>query len=222
MNWLAHLLLSETTPEFRIGNILPDLLSASELRSVPGVFAPGVECHRLIDAFTDRHATVRRSIGRLDPAHRRFGGIIIDVFYDHSLAANWSVHCDRPLDDFVRDVYQSFASCRHEFPPAARAVLQRMSNEDWLGSYRTLDGARYALNRIGNRLRNSVRLGECIPEVSQDELHKDFTEFFPLLIAHVEEQRTPAREGDSGTAQPADGRSRSEDMLHNKQTSNPG
>jgi acyl carrier protein phosphodiesterase len=31
MNWLAHLHLSEASPAFRLGNILPDLAPAPEL-----------------------------------------------------------------------------------------------------------------------------------------------------------------------------------------------
>jgi len=187
MNWLAHLLLSEPTPEFRIGNLLPDLLSAAELRRTPAIFSSGIACHRAIDAFTDTHPIVRRSIGRLNRAHRRFGGIIVDMFYDHSLARNWRLYSECPFEDFVHDAYESFIACAFELPEAANSVLQRMSSEDWLGSYGTVDGLRQALNRIGARLRNPVRLGECVPELeaTQNELHQDFAEFFPLLIAHI-------------------------------------
>ena len=31
MNWLAHVVLSEPTPRFRVGNILPDILGLREL-----------------------------------------------------------------------------------------------------------------------------------------------------------------------------------------------
>jgi acyl carrier protein phosphodiesterase len=187
MNWLAHILLSEPTPEFRIGNILPDLLSANELRGIPATFAPGVACHRIIDAFTDRHPAVRRSIERLSRSHRRFGGIIVDMLYDHLLAVNWSLYSGVPFDDFVNDVYDSFEKRSSELPEIATTVLERMSMENWLGSYRTVEGVRDALNRIGARLRNPVRLGECIPELkaAQKDFHSDFAEFFPELVAHV-------------------------------------
>src|SRR5688572_426656 len=100
MNWLAHLLLSEPTPEFRIGNLLPDLLPASELQTLSPIFRRGVECHRRIDAFTDTHPVFRRSVARLVPPHRRFGGVLIDLFYDHFLATNWRQYSPIPLDEF--------------------------------------------------------------------------------------------------------------------------
>ena len=34
MNWLAHALLSENTPVFRLGNLLPDFLTAAELQQL--------------------------------------------------------------------------------------------------------------------------------------------------------------------------------------------
>src|SRR4051812_17048427 len=89
MNWLAHLLLSEKTPAFWLGNLLPDLVSATVLRSLPPEFQPGIRRHLQIDAFTDSHPLFRQSILRLDPDFRRYGGIIIDILYDHFLASEW-------------------------------------------------------------------------------------------------------------------------------------
>ena len=187
MNWLAHLYLSEPTPEFQIGNILPDLLRPAELRNLPTTFAPGVACHHAIDAFTDSDLIVNCSIKRLDQSHRRYGRIIMDMFYDHFLAAEWSAYSDVSLESFLRDAYRSFEFHRCDIPPSAFDVLQRMSHEDWLGSYRDLNGVRNALNRIGARLRKPVKLGGSITalESRRSEFHDDFVTFFPRLKAHV-------------------------------------
>ncbi|MEI9895635.1 MAG: hypothetical protein WDN28_17535 [Chthoniobacter sp.] len=61
MNWLAHLYLSEPNAAFRLGNLLPDLASATALAGLPGEFQAGIQRHRRIDAFTDRHPVFRRS-----------------------------------------------------------------------------------------------------------------------------------------------------------------
>ena len=89
MNWLAHLHLSEPTSAFRLGNVLPDLVPARDLANLPEAFQRGIKCHHRIDAFTDAHPKFRQSVARLSPRFRRFGGIIVDVFYDHFLAVNW-------------------------------------------------------------------------------------------------------------------------------------
>src|SRR4026208_598678 len=108
MNWLAHLYLSEPTPAFRIGNLLPDLVPASELVDLPGDFRRGVEQHRRIDAFTDSHPIVRRSMNRVSPPFRRFAGVLVDVFYDHILAREWNSFSSGPLSEFAQEVYSSF------------------------------------------------------------------------------------------------------------------
>src|SRR5215208_1187298 len=98
MNWLAHLLLSEPTPHFRIGNLLPDLLNHRELQAVHSRFKSGIDCHRLIDRFTDSHPVVRRSRERFGPTYRRFSGILVDIFYDHFLAQTWSSYSEISLE----------------------------------------------------------------------------------------------------------------------------
>lgn len=71
MNWLAHLLLSEPPPTLRVGGLLPDLVSAAVLENLPMEFQRGIERHRQVDAFTDSHPIVRRSVQRI----RRYGGL---------------------------------------------------------------------------------------------------------------------------------------------------
>src|SRR5262245_56990062 len=107
MNWLAHLLLSEPTPAERLGGILPGLIPASGLAGLLPGFQRGIKRHHLIDAYTDSHAIFRQSVRRLHPPYRRFGGILIDIFYDHFLAHDWAMFSNRTLPDFVADVYAS-------------------------------------------------------------------------------------------------------------------
>ena len=190
MNWLAHLLLSEPTPAFRVGNLLPDVLSAADLKLLPPEFQRGIRRHLQIDAFTDSHPVVRRSILLLGPAHRRFGGILTDMFYDHFLACDWHRYSAATLEDFSVTIYASFESLREVLPPAASVRLRHIKAADLLCSYREIDGIRRALEGIGRRLRRPVALGESIAklELHYDVLHADFTEFFEKLRSYVAEQ----------------------------------
>src|SRR3569833_1990969 len=114
MNWLAHLFLSEPNAEFRIGNLLPDLARPSVLAGLSADFVRGIQQHRRIDAFTDSHPIVRRSIARVGPEFRRFGGIFVDIFYDHFLSREWPNFSDMPLTEFTRDIYLGFETHRLE------------------------------------------------------------------------------------------------------------
>jgi acyl carrier protein phosphodiesterase len=187
MNWLAHLYLSEPSPEFRVGNLLPDLLPRADLKALPAEFQAGVERHYRIDAFTDAHPRFRGSIRRFSPRFRRFGGVLTDVLYDHFLARDWEVYCDQPLAQFAATVYASFDACRPHLPEAAFLVLERMRAGNWLCAYREMDGIRTALDRIGSRLRRPLLLGDAVAEfeLHGDAWHRDFAEFFPELQAFV-------------------------------------
>lgn len=187
MNWLAHLLLSEPTPAFRIGNLLPDMLPLSELACLPPEFQRGATCHRRIDAFTDSHPVVRRSKNRFSPAFRRFAGILTDMFYDHVLARDWHQYSPVPLPDFIAEIHTSFDHHRKDLSPTTYSELQHMRAENWLNSYGEMTGLHRALECIGKRFRRPVNLGAAMEEL---ELHyqplcTDFAEFFPELRAHV-------------------------------------
>ncbi|HVF84396.1 MAG TPA: ACP phosphodiesterase [Abditibacteriaceae bacterium] len=187
MNWLAHLLLSEPTPAFRIGNMLPDMLRLSDLNAMPTEFQCGIARHRAIDAFTDSHPVVRRSIERIQPPFRRWGGVLVDVFYDHFLARDWPLYSLVPLDDFAQQIYRDFDLCREHLPPQLRAQFQQMKYDDWLCSYREIDGIETALRRIEGRLRKPFALHQATRELENnyDELADDFREFFPQLAAQT-------------------------------------
>ncbi len=187
MNWLAHLYLSEPSPAFRIGNLLPDLLPLPALQSLEPEMQRGVEQHRRIDAFTDSHALVRASICRIEPPFRRFGGILTDVFFDHFLARQWAAFSNQPLTDFVEEVYGSFTTHQAQIPFEAHAALQHMEANDWLRSYQHLDGLSRALHRIGRRFRRPVPLDEAMPlfERHYEAFQADFAAFFPELVVHV-------------------------------------
>jgi acyl carrier protein phosphodiesterase len=187
MNWLAHLLLSEPSPEFRIGNLLPDILGQAELAELPEKFQYGISQHFRIDAFTDSHPVVKQSVRRISPQFRRYAGILVDVFYDHILARDWDSHAVVSLEDFAASVYASFDAYRSEIPPTAFSVFERMRAGDWLCSYRQTDGIRLTLDRLGSRLRKPAALGRATEELEfhYTNFQADFTAFFPDLRAKV-------------------------------------
>jgi acyl carrier protein phosphodiesterase len=187
MNWLAHLFLSEPSAAFRIGNLLPDMVGPAALARLSSEFMRGAQQHRWIDAFTDSHPIVRRSIARVGPEFRRFGGIFVDIFYDHFLSREWATLSDVPLMDFTKEIYESFASHRAEIPAEAYGALERMKAENWLCSYGDLRGVSTTLGRIGLRLRRPTPLaqGAAILEADYPGFHADFSEFFPELMSHA-------------------------------------
>ena len=185
MNWLAHLVLSEPEPAFRVANVLADLLPIGELRQLPPEYQAGIARHRAIDSFTDSHVVFRRSVARLDAPFRRYGGVIMDIFYDHLLTDSWAEHNPVALHEFVERFHDDVESCRDSIPAGAYTILHRMRIGAWLQSYGDMDGVRVTLNRIAKRLRKPVELGAATAQLAdrRRELRADFDEFFPQIRA---------------------------------------
>ena len=195
MNYLAHLYLADGTPDSLVGALLPDLVRGAATDPLTPAVRRAVEMHRRIDAFTDTHPMFLRSRKRLGAAHGLFAGVLVDMFYDHLLAADWSRYAAEALPDFIARVYAVFGAHEQLMPAPMRPPIRRMIDQDWLGSYATLDGLTMRLAqmsiRLSARLGRSVRLDEAVPALSADRcaFAADFHAFFPLLIAHV---ATPA------------------------------
>ena len=187
MNWLAHVLLSESSPRFRVGNILPDVLGMQSLAPLGADYQRGITCHHAIDAFTDEHPIFARSRTRFHAGYRRFSGILVDVFYDHVLAVRWREHTRIPLSELVSGFYADLATVRGELPESIHPLLDHLRREDWLGSNVSLDGPRGALQRVERRLRWRVDLSGAVAvfEREREGLEEDFSEFFPDLAARV-------------------------------------
>ena len=191
MNWLAHLLLAEPTPEGTLGNLLGDLVKGEARKSLSLELQKGIACHQAIDIYTDSHIIVKRSKSRIDRQHRRFAGILIDVFYDYILANNWQDYSDIPLQQFTTTTYASWSIYLHTLPTYARGVIQHLTAEDWLASSKTLAGIENTLARISWRLnRRSQRTYNLIPAIAEltdnyFALEQDFQQFFPQLQKYV-------------------------------------
>jgi acyl carrier protein phosphodiesterase len=192
MNWLAHLYLSEPNAQFRVGNLLPDLTSAARLAFLPEPYQKGIRCHRQIDRFTDSHPRVHSCMRRFPPPYRRYGGVLTDVYFDHFLARDWPAYSKVPLPDFISEIYRDIEACSSVIPAEAKQPLQRMREEDWLGSYHFIAGVSDILGRISRRLRRPLDLNGSLPIFQKQETAflDDFQAFFPDLVAHLESQRS--------------------------------
>jgi acyl carrier protein phosphodiesterase len=159
---------------------------------MPVDFLRGAQRHKAIDAFTDAHPIVRLSRSRLSVRHRRFSGVLIDIFYDYFLARSWTDHADEPLESFTAAFYRDVKAHPLPLPASARTTLDRIVEHDLLGQYRRLDGVENSLRRVSSyiakRWRRDYELDASVAELiaHEDALADDFARFFPELRRHVE------------------------------------
>ena len=191
MNWLAHVFLSEPNVEFQLGNLLADVVRGAQRDAMSANFLRGAACHKAIDAFTDAHPVVKHSRARIGSEHRRFSGVLVDVFYDYYLARNWERYSPIGLEAYTADFYARVQAHPLELPPDARLLLERMIRHDLLGSYVRVEGVERALRRIStylnSRWRKQFALDQGVRDLVAHEaaFAADFREFFPALQAHV-------------------------------------
>jgi acyl carrier protein phosphodiesterase len=194
LNWLAHVFLSEPDIEFQLGNLLADIVRKQQREALPDAFIRGALCHHSIDVFTDAHPIVKRSRARLSAQHRRFSGVIMDVFYDYLLATHWSAYSSITLDEFTTRFYADAAAANIGLPDTAKFTLQRIIEHDLLGQYRSVEGVRNSLRRLSmqltSRWQREFNLDTSVKELIEYEsaLSEDFAEFFPQLQMHIQQR----------------------------------
>jgi len=188
MNFLAHLYLAGDSTHARIGALLPDLVRGPVPNGIHPDILASVQLHRRIDAITDTHTIFARSLSRLTRVRSLYHGIVIDMFYDHILARDWARYHTQTLRSFINQVYDDFQRNEHLMSVAMRPPIQRMRQDDWLGSYATIQGMTCILKmmstRLTQRLGREVQLADTIDDlVEQDNLlTTDFQAFSPTLM----------------------------------------
>ena len=105
MNYLAHIYLSGDNKMIKIGNFMADSIRGKSYEVYERDIKRGILLHRAIDSFTDMHPIYRQSKHRLHSKYGHYSGVIMDIFYDHFLAKNWSLYSKTPLEEFTTDFY---------------------------------------------------------------------------------------------------------------------
>ncbi|WP_192563809.1 ACP phosphodiesterase [Pseudomonas gozinkensis] len=182
MNYLAHLHLGGQRPGQLLGSLYGDFVKGR----LQGQFDPEIEAaialHRQIDVFTDRHPLVDASLARFSTTRRRYAGIVLDVFFDHCLARDWTLYADRPLNQFTTDVYRVLSSER-QLPERLAKIAPHMVANDWLGSYQEFEVLDQVLRGISRRLTRPEELAGAMQELRRlyEPLSDDFRLFYPQL-----------------------------------------
>lgn len=184
MNFLAHILLSGEEAEVMVGNFIGDFVKGRmTLEQYSPPVRKGIELHRAIDQFTDNHPVVSQSKQRLRPKYNHYAGIIVDVFYDHFLARNWSAYHSQPLSDFVDEVYRTLRQHHPILPEGALHMLPYMIANNWLLHYAEPEGIHRALSGMARRTRFRSGMENAVHDLTEhyDLFREEFESFFPEL-----------------------------------------
>jgi acyl carrier protein phosphodiesterase len=190
MNFLAHIYLSGNSDLLKIGNFMADGIRGKQFETYPQEIQKGITLHRTIDTFTDAHPIFRESTKKLHSRYHHYAGVIVDVFYDHFLAKNWNSYSDENLEEFIECFYQSLRDNRSILSPRTANFMDVMFRENWLLSYKTVEGIDKILTQMDRRTKNQSKMQFATEELQEFyiKFEEEFTLFFQDLQEHVREQ----------------------------------
>ena len=190
MNFLAHVYLSGSNQEIMLGNFIGDFVKGRDLSGTFGsAIANGIQLHRAIDEFTDHHPVVKQSKNRLRPTYRHYSGVIVDIFYDHFLAANWRKYSGEPLEQYANRVYQIVLGHSYIVPERVNQLLPHMMRGNWLVNYAHLDSIQRVLSGMARRatFESKMELATDDLRIHYPAFKSEFDAFFPELKKYCDQ-----------------------------------
>jgi acyl carrier protein phosphodiesterase len=190
LNYLVHLYLSGPEPEHQLGGLMGDFVKGPVFDFFPEKIRQGLQLHRRIDSLAHKSRYTRQSRQRLQEKYGHGKGIIVDIFYDHFLAANWNDFSDTALEQYAESIYTLLKQNHAALPEGLQQITPRMSKYNWLVSYQHHEVVGKALQRIAQRLSRPLPLHEATDDLEQ---HKklflaDFYKFMDEATGFVKQE----------------------------------
>ena len=187
MNFLAHIFLSKDDPEIKIGNFIADSVRGKDFSKFPDRVAQGIMLHRYIDTYTDKHAIVRSSKDLIRENYGHWSGVIVDIYYDHFLAANWSDFHPEPLEAYVQRFYDLLKDNHDILPKKVQGFMPYMLEHDWLTNYATVEGISRIFQQMNHRTKGKSSMDTAPTALVQNynALESHFRAFMKELVPYV-------------------------------------
>ncbi len=191
MNYLAHIYLSGEDEELKIGNFIADSVKGKKFIDFPLRVQKGIILHRAIDTYTDSHPTVRKSTHRLFENYSHYSTVIVDILYDHFLAANWAEYSNVPLEIYAADFYELLNNNITLLPKRVKYFLPYMEKDNWLLSYATVEGIGKILSQMNQRTGGKSNMDLAVNDLQthyplfQEEFRSFFADLEKFTLEHI-------------------------------------
>ncbi len=190
MNYLAHIFLSDNIPQRQVGNFIGDFVKGNQYENFPKEIRRGILLHRQIDSFTDSHTVVKETISTLRNTFGRYSGIVVDIYFDHLLATNFTLYSEKQsLNRLSLQFYYAATIYYRQLPPRVKSFIWHFISTHRLGKYASLDGLKESLQIMERHKTPAISpdLAIAFLQDNYTELSEKFNLFFPDLIQFVKE-----------------------------------
>jgi acyl carrier protein phosphodiesterase len=168
---------------------MADRIRGDEAYSFESSVTQGILLHRFIDNYTDNHEIVKKSKQRLYPEFHKYAPVIVDVFYDHFLAAGFNKYSSETLSEYSQRCYKILRQNIHVMPVRVQQFLPYMIRHNWLTGYAVVEGTGKALAGLASRASFDSKMYKAVYDLIEnyDLYQNEFDQFFPDLIKYSKE-----------------------------------
>ncbi|MGN7719892.1 ACP phosphodiesterase [Chitinophaga sp. 22620] len=189
MNYLAHAYLSFHDPAVTTGQMIADFVKGKQLYNYPEEIRRGIRLHRALDGFTDQHPATKAAKDIFRPTCGLYGGVFMDIVYDHFLANDKERFTLLSLAAFAESTYAIIQARHDELPPVFREVFHYMKSHNWLYNYRQRDGVLKSFTGMVRRSKyfpHPVEVPFGVFEDNYAALQECYDGFFPDAVAFMQ------------------------------------
>ena len=156
MNYLGHAYLSFGNAGVLTGNMMGDHVKGRQaLERYPDEVRKGLELHRKIDDFVDKHPGVLRAKLLFREAYGLYAGAITDTIFDHFLANDPKIFATpQHLLQFTTDTYVLLEQHAEWHTEEFVRYFPYMKEQNWLYNYRTMKGIEKSLQGLHRRAQH--------------------------------------------------------------------
>ena len=187
MNYLAHLVLSYPSAGLVVGNFIGDHVRNKDLVHFTKEVRLGIDMHRSIDSFTDKHKASTNIRVKLFADYRHISRILVDIYYDHFLAVYFEQFHHQSLGTFNDNITALLQHHINIMPSSAQGYLRGMQAQNWLLEYSSVAGIGVILNKMANRSGlHFLQSGARSLGYHYDFFKIQFLKFYPELIGYCD------------------------------------
>jgi acyl carrier protein phosphodiesterase len=186
MNYLAHAYFSNNNEALLLGNFIADHIRGNHFENFSEEIKKGIYLHRRIDQFTDEHPAFKQSKRIFYDGFERYSGVLVDIYFDHLLAKNFSRFAKVSLEEFTAQVYTVYQKNKDLLPEHSGKFLQYVLANNIYVAYSKIEGIEKVLFHLSHRIKHGVMLNTSVPLflAHEQELQVLFEEF--IADAHKE------------------------------------
>lgn len=184
---LLQIYLAGGRKEMIVGDFIAAVKTIKDTSLYPKEIQDGFTLYQTINDFAEVDPAVLESRKRLNPKYSKYSLSIIEFFYDHFLAANWSSYSSTSLEKFSMDIYKTLLEHQKMLPYKAKYFLPRMIRGNWLQKFKTVGGVHQVINQMDIKSTKLTHIVSAFEDLISDytEFQQDFQDFLPRLATYL-------------------------------------